>query len=230
MELIAFFTVGIISFLILRKFIERRNKPLGFLFTSALLTSLTVGVLAIGKLADFLSGVPRETFSATDFTSVLAYIILTFVNISVLGFYVAVFSKDTFYRTLTIFSILNGITIGLLIRHLSFQYLIVETLALKILYHVVISVTTFSFVFRASMKASKVANDNVGKRGMELIALYAFGTILSYVFFFLDILVVSTSNALFSPFYFIAWGTVAFAAFCAYLGFIMPEWYKLRIS
>ncbi|RMG28593.1 MAG: hypothetical protein D6732_18785 [Methanobacteriota archaeon] len=231
MAVLTEFTVAIITFYVtvrvFQKYLERRNKALAYLYLNLFFTSLPVFLLASGKALDYFGSIPRRTQSFTDFTIVISYMLTAIANIFAIGFYNSLFSKDTtINRRLTFFSILNGMTIGMLINHISFNYGVYAQIAPIILYHVIISTITYGLLIKSSFQVSKKTSDRLGRIGLRLIGLFGLGVILTFVFFALDLITGVITGGGYTIFYYLAWIVVAISAIVAYLGYVMPSWFK----
>lgn len=229
------FTVAIItlyvSFRVFQKYLERKNKALAYLYLNLFFTSIPVFLLALGKGIDYFGDTPRTVQSVTDFTIVISYMLTAIANIFAVGFYNALFSKDTtINRRLTFFSIFNGMTVGMLINHISFNNGVYSQIAPIILYHVIVSTFTYGALARSAIKVSRKTADRIGKIGLRLIGLFGIGVIFTFVFFALDLITGVLTGGGYTVFYYLAWMVVGISGIVAYLGYIMPDWFKKRIS
>ncbi len=217
-----------VSWLLWSKYKQRQDNSILVLFLGILSLSMSVTISGIGKILQYYLSYSQEEKNISGFTIVIAYCFTVISN----GF-VTVFFKRIFLgeksRFTFIMLFLNGITLGLVVQNISFDEEVYDSILLALVWHIILTFTLYGYILRLSNKEAKNATDKIPQTGFKLISRFAMAAIAVFLFFIIDLVYGQIRDKGYTPFYYLGWISSGVAAFFAYLGYVMPDWYKNRL-
>lgn len=211
-------TIGIMTFV---KWQKRKRKATLFLSLAILGYSLAIILVNIGHYLDFFSSeYPAITYADVGLT--LSFVFFLLANVLTRLFIQMVFIDETKPAFLMFFGLIHGLTIGLLLSNVSTEHGSFESnlnyLIIGVLLLLIVNGQLIFFAFKEMQKNEK----KLPKIGFLLIGLFGVFIILVFIFIIADVIAITP----FSVFYYLSMVTAIFAIIFAYLGYIMPDWFK----
>lgn len=124
---------------------------------------------------------------------------------------------------------LNGITLGLVVQNISFEEDVYDTILIALIWHIILTFTLYGYLLKLSNQEARNAEDKIPKAGFKLISRFAMSAIAVFLFFIADLVYGQIRDKGYTVFYYLGWSSSGLAAFFAYLGYVMPDWYKNRL-
>ncbi len=211
-------TIGIMTFL---KWQQRKRKATLFLSLAMLSYSLAIILVNIGHYLDFFSSqYPAITYADVGLT--LSFVFFLFANVLTRLFIQMVFVDEIKLGFLVFFGVVHGLTIGLLLSNVSTEPESFESnliyLIMGVLLLLIVNSQLIFFAFKEMQKNEK----KLPKIGFLLIGFFGIFIILVFIFIVADVIAPNP----FSIFYYLSMFTAILAIVFAYLGYIMPDWFK----
>ncbi len=216
------------SFLIYKKYRERKSRATGYLTLAILSFGVGALISGIGKILGIVSGIPESELNISGFTIVIAYIFTALANIFIVAFLVQIF-KDGDSKSTLVLATLNGMTIGFLLPNISFAVDVYQSVLYFLIWHILISLYGYGNLTYHGFKEANLTDQKIPKTGFKLIAWFGISANMLFVLFVIDLVVGTIRGYGFTVFYYMAWASGAVASILAYL-FMMPTWFKNRIS
>ncbi len=208
----------------------RQRKRKSTLYLSLTFFSYAIGVIfsAVFKYVQFFSNAPYTTINWSNFGITIAYIFSSISNCLLFAFINEVFLNwgDTLPVS---FSILNGITIGLIIPHVSTSKDAYSKIIPFVGIYVILTLIASLILIVLSFKEAKKSEEKLPKIGFKLIGAYGIALILVFVFFILDAYLGASVEIFkngFTVFYYLGWITAIISFLFGYLGYVMPPWFR----
>ncbi|MCE7733983.1 MAG: hypothetical protein GPJ54_03835 [Candidatus Heimdallarchaeota archaeon] len=217
-----------ISWLLWTKYKQRQDTSILILFLGILSLSLSVTISGIGKAIQYYSSYTQEEKNISGFTIVIAYCFTIMSNGFVIIFFKRIFLGEK-SRFAYVMLFLNGITLGLVIPNISFDEAVYDSILLALIWHIFLTFTLYGYLLRLSREEARNAEDKIPKTGFKLISRFAIAAIAVFLFFIIDLVYGQIRDKGYTPFYYLGWISSGVAAYFAYLGYVMPEWYKNRL-
>ncbi|UJG44476.1 MAG: hypothetical protein K9W46_04685 [Candidatus Heimdallarchaeum endolithica] len=226
-ELVVVIALSFMVVTVFARFFAKRKKPVLYLALAYLFYNLATLTSCIGRWLGYFSSVPYTQFSYTDFTTLFAYVLMAIANVFIASFIDSIFIQKG-VDFVALFAILSGITIGLIVPILNFEWGNMRSHVLIVTYHLILSVLIFLILAIVSLREAKMNKKKIAKIGFALIGTYAIFMILLFVSFTLDSILVAYVDAFsrgYSPAYYIGWALLVIGSIIGYLGLIMPKWF-----
>lgn len=234
-EMIITIIGAIISWLILRKYLIRRNQLTLYLFiifinfVMAVIFAWISKIIVLTTEIDYEYNQPNVKFPNTPLNWLLFRIVdfrisILFVAIAVIYSYllkIGVFEK-TYSKNQRILVFIFG---GYVIFFTVFVYERGNTLldAINFLNILIFMAAIYiSFIIRL-MEAYKTVSDPTFKRAFLSLAIMSLSFILTFIFVLIDRITIIMGSQGFTIFYFLAWSFVIVGFLGAYLGYIRPK-------
>ena len=236
-SIVAVFLI-ILTILLFKKYAERKKKPnlyLGLTFLSFSLASLTT---AVGRLTGYLSPISYETYSITDLTSLVSYILIALSNCFAVMFLDSIFFQKGLDFTF-IFFLLNGVVIGWLLNEIVYWFTVSQEFGLVrkqtfvAILMALLTIISYGLVSIFAFREAKMNTERLPKIGFNLIGVYGICIPMLFVFFSIDTVLISFVESFsngYTIFYYLGWCFALLGAFLGYLGYIMPSWFKKLVS
>ncbi|MHA1303524.1 MAG: hypothetical protein ACTSQE_11025 [Candidatus Heimdallarchaeaceae archaeon] len=230
-ELIVVIALALMSFFVFRRYFERKKKPVLYLGLGYLFYALGALSSCTGRWLGFFSSVPYTQFSYTDFTTLLGYILMAVGNVFIVAFIDSIFIQKG-VDFVIYFAVLNGVTIGLIVPNLAFEWGLVRAKVGIAAYHLILSISIFLILAVLSFREVKLNTKKIAKIGFGLIGAYAIQMILLFASFGADSILINTDlySLGYSPAYYFGWSFVVLGTIVGYLGLIMPKWFVKMIK
>ncbi len=119
---------------------------------------------------------------------------------------------------------------GMLIVNLSFSEEAYSNILIYLIWHILMSLYIFISLAVYSFKEAKKSDEKIPKTGFRMIGYYGVFVALVFILFITDLVVGMIADSGYTPFYYMAWISGAISSSFAYLGYVMPDWLKKRIS
>ncbi|MDH5403573.1 MAG: hypothetical protein OEZ01_06305 [Candidatus Heimdallarchaeota archaeon] len=227
-------TISYLVYKSFKKYQIRKNQPTFDLSVSFLNFGIAIWLIALGKYFDFFSSYDAITErSYSDLGLNLSFIFLALANIWLAKFVTLVFMKDN-SKFLVYYAVLNGITIGLFLPYVNTQPGSYRSLMLYVVFHVMISIPFYIMIVNFCNRESKNTTEKLGKVGFRLISLFAVFLMLIFVFTGLDSVLteynIGTEITGLTIAYYLLWVCTLLSIFFGYLGYMMPDWLRKRLS
>lgn len=225
--LVALF-ITIVGILIFKKYRERRNKATLYLAIAVLSLALAIWASGGAKIIEFYKTSNFDKDIAS-FGIVVAYIFTALANVFSMAFIAVIFLNENPHIPI-IFAILNGITMGMLIVNLSFSEDAYSNILIYLIWHIFMSLYIYISLAVYSFKESKKSDEKIPQTGFKLIGFYGVFVALVFILFIIDLVLGMVTDSGYTPFYYMAWISAAISSLFAYLGYVMPNWLKNRLS
>jgi hypothetical protein len=239
-EGITFVVVTFVVIMLYIKYLERRKEAALTLAAAFTFWNLGIAALFATKLTQYLviliqyGGVtPTADFSYSNLGINIAYGLSAISNVFIVLFVSQIFSQAPFFRRTKkllpiVYSLLNGITIGMVIstiidNPINPQYPIPQTI-----YHLVMTFISFGLLAGFTANARRNAVLRWEKAGFSFIIWSAILGFMLYLCFAVDIVwdtfpIRADPENGFTLFYFIAYVCGMLMCIMAYLGYTMPQ-------
>lgn len=208
----------------------RKRKNEATLYLAIVFTSYSTGVFltALGKWLQFSLNIDPEVTSYADLFILIAYMFTAFSNIYLFAFIDKIFLDKGFRFALPI-TMLNSITIGLLIPRVSIKQGSYAEAFLIVLYHAANTIIIMVVLTYLALNERKRTEEKLPRTGFMLIAFYGIFTLGMFFSFGIDLALVSITGKGYTPFYYLSWILALFGLTSGYFGYIMPEWFRKLI-
>ncbi len=225
--------ISIIAILSYRKYRNKRSEPTKFLSYSMIFLSLSILATGTGKVIMFFAPFTPEEFNVTGFTILIGYCLSATSNIFAARFIQSIFKDENsnfaFYAAIG-----NGITIGFIISKIidpdiAFKTYAYNKIVPALIWHIIMTALTYSSLIIVSRNEAKNATTKLMKTGFKLISYYGIGYLLVFVFFIADLFYGTARGKGYTIFYYLGWTSAAVAIIFAYLGYIMPDWFRKKL-
>ena len=220
-ELIIFLIAISISFLMLKRYSERKNTVIRMIFLFTLMMTLSILTAAISRL---LRLTEVWEIQPNQYLELLA---VSVCFIAIANVFMLSFCLEVFYSTMEperkkgILVIYSLVAMGFVIFALVTGLFEVDLTELIWGFLILISSIVLGFTAFASFKLAKKLEKPLDKRSTQIIGLGPINILLVFVMFLLDRMV----GGNFSIFYYFGWAFVVSAALLLYIGVIRPEWF-----
>ena len=233
--------IGIVIFLRWR---ERRTIPTLYLALALFAIGTAVLIAFSGLFSWFLEWVVQSGQGVVISTILyslslpLAYCFVILYDIMLVLFTIHIFTGDKNEKKVIPVIVIGAVMAVLLLLPINYwgtnesvgdlPSIRTITLALFLLFNMIIYVILAFYALREA----KQAEQQVNKRAFQCIGLGQFLNIMVFIFFLGDaiIILLDPTGIGYSIFVYMAWATALVAITLFYLGFILPEWFKKRIS
>ncbi|MDH5645602.1 MAG: hypothetical protein OEZ01_06315 [Candidatus Heimdallarchaeota archaeon] len=213
-----------------KKYQNRRNQSTFDLTISFLNFTIAIWLITLGRVLDYFSS--YDAYNELSFVELglsLSFMFLALANIWLAKFVVLVFMKEN-TQWLNYYIILNGITIGLFMPHITMQPGTYRSLVPQVIYHALISVVFYIKIVTLSYQEIKNATDKLVKIGFKYISLFGIFLIGIFIFTALDVIMVELGMIIASTgstvVYYFIWISAMLSILFGYLGYMMPDWLK----
>lgn len=228
-----------VTFVVIMLYIRYYQRRKGAAFSLALaFTFWDLGALSvfIAALVQFIKQ-PASGGASFNYATIginFGYAFSALSNIFIVLFVSQIFYQAPFFRRTQkllpiINSILNGITIGMVIDTLSTNWLAPEYPIPQTVYHLVLTIFSFSLLLSFTIKPLQEATFRWEKVGFGLIISSAVSGILIYLSFALDIIFPDIFGIFiggYSPFNTLGWVFGILMCVLAYYGYVMPKFLR----
>lgn len=188
---------------------------------------ITFILFSIAPLVHSLDAFFFDDWSLTN----LGYIIglgysMAMVFASVANLFLARFIKILFEETPKIIVSLAVVDIIFVLIFAIFKSLnrfLESTLLLGL--HVLVSLIIYLYIFRKSLQIASKVDKKIDKRGLQFIGLIGVFLSLLYILFAIEAILFFGQFSILAVF---AWLCGVLGAFCGYIGFCRPNWFKKK--
>jgi hypothetical protein len=232
--------VGIFSVFIavqmIQRWCERRNPATMWLMLAFIMISIIILLVITGYLEMYIL---KEKRSLYKITSGLAYMGIMIANCFLIRFSLYVFGEEKDQNLARIFifiSLLIGVAVvgpwnyyGVPKWQIPDELEIIRLITSSSM--MIFSIITYSGIFRAALKNSREVTDRWASIGMKFIGYSMMAQVGFFIGIALDVIIFTftTING-YTIFLFLAWISGGFFLLFAYLGLIMPKWFKEFLS
>lgn len=213
-----------------KKYGERKNIIIKYLFMYALLLTMAILIAAISRILrltglwDLSGGRRLELLSIT-------VSLIGFANSCLLAFIFEIFKNGAMKGKNKIILIVYVVLAGLDAVYSIYFGIFVEDLTQTIwILIILLSAPVYILLIKCAFELVKKLKEKLPKRSMQAIGFGGISILLIFVFFFLDNVFISIGWAPYTIFYYIAWGFAMVSILCLEIGVIQPEWFKKRYS
>ncbi len=237
-ELVGALILMIISYFVLKRYLEFRSSSTLYLLLGILMLGISVFISSMGRLVALMEGITiaYHGFQYTPFVWIALALSLNVIA----DIFLVQFANHVFYdggRKLTLIALVLGAVIFALVMMLiptpeltggipSQSY--VDLFTMIWMAQALFTFLTGALITYAAFKSAKKGETLVEKRGMQLLGLLGISLALTNIMFIIDELSTIEFGGNFSIFYYLGWIIAHTGIICAYLGFILPEWLKKR--
>ncbi len=214
-----------ISILMYKRYKIKTNITTKHLFISITSYGFAAISSAIGKYIDFYSKVPQRVASYSNYTINIAYVFTAIGSIFLYSFIEEIFHRDHIYRKY-FFAITEGIVAGLIIGLNSVDYSSYQQMIPAIAILIVLSSWIYISLIVYSIRYYKKSNNKQSRIGFSMFAMYGVFLILVFVSFLIDVIIVTLKGTAYNIEYYLGWTFATLASISAYLGYVMPSWFK----
>ncbi|MCG3259658.1 MAG: hypothetical protein H7644_07925 [Candidatus Heimdallarchaeota archaeon] len=224
----------VVVVLILMKYVQRRKKPVLYLFLTFSSFTLASVISTIGRWISYLAPDGSYlTVSYTDLTTMTAFLLIAISNCFVIAFVETVFANKGVDFALP-FLVTNGIVVGMSLEAIVYWFSNKEFGLIRDRFYIlvllaIISLVSYGIMIYFAFKESRHNTEKLPRTGFNLIAVYGISVSLLFIFFALDsvsITLIAAFSKGYSPFYYLGWTFAMIGVFLGYLGYIMPGWLK----
>ncbi len=212
----------------LQKYMSRKRVSTSLLAFSFVFYALALWSTSIGKYIQFFSQKSVEESVMSEFTILIAYCFVLAANCFIFAFVNNVFLGNK-QNMLILISLLNGIVIGFIAPNVSDKPGTYSSVLPAVVALVLLTMIVSGIMIYFSLKEAKNNDDKLPKLGFILIAFYGIFLILVFVLFAVDIAWGTIADTAYTPAYYAAWICSGLAVFSAYLGYVMPNWFRTLI-
>lgn len=233
--LVGLFSIFIASQMVMR-WRERRTKATKWLMYAFLMITLIILLVIAGFLEMLILKEKRDIYKIT---SALGYLCIMIANCFLIRFSIHVFGEEEDQRVARIF-IAISLIIGIAVVGPWNYYGIpkwripdeLESIRLITSCSMMgFSIITYSRIYRSAIRNSKDVTDRWASIGMKFIGYSMLSMIGFFMGIALDVIVFTfTSINGYTIFLYLAWISGGFFLLFAYLGLIMPKWFKNFLS
>ena len=220
--------ITIVALQIFKKYRERRNLATLYLSIAVLSLGIAIWATGAGKVIDFYKTSNYDLHIA-NFGIIIGYIFTALANVFSMAFIAVIFMDENPYIPI-IFGILNGITMGMLIVNLSFDPNAYDAILIYLVWHIIMSLFTYITLALYSFKEAKKSEEKIPQTGFKMIGFYGIFVALVFILFITDLVMGMITGTGYTVFYYMAWISGAFSSIFAYLGYVMPDWLKNRVT
>lgn len=237
-ELLVSIMFYILAIVILNKWRERRTKPTLYLALGLLSISTGIFIAFIGLASWFLSwifsglAVTKSPFIYW-FSLPLGYSFVIIYDIFLFLFTIHIFLDEKEKRVIPI-AIIGVVLIAFLFlptNYWGLDPLVTDPPSTRVAIQAVFlifNMVIYILLGYLAIKASRKADERITRIGFQTIAVSQFFNISIFVFFLLDavIILLNDPSPGYSLFIYLAWIFALVAGFLAYLGYILPKWFR----
>lgn len=217
-----------VSWLLWTKYKQRQDSSILILFLGIFSLSLSVLTSGIGKVFQYYSSYSQAERNISGFTIVIAYSFTVISNGFIILFFKRIFLEEN-SKFPNVMLFLNGITLGLIIPNISFDEDVYNSILFALIWHIILTFTLYGYLLKLSRKEAKNAAEKIPQKGFNLISRFAISGIAVFLFFIVYLVYGTIRGSGYTPFYYLGWISSGAAAVFAYLGYVMPDWYKNRL-
>lgn len=213
-----------------KKYIERKNIIIKYLFMFAILLTMAILIAAISRILR-LTGLWNLPSGKTLELLSITVSFIGFANACLLAFIFEIFRNGAWkgknkiiliiYIVLAVLDAIYSISFGIFVEDLT------QTIWALI---ILLSAPVYILLIKFAFELSKKLKEKLPKASMHAIGLGGISILLIFVFFFLDNMFISIGWTPYTIFYYIAWGFAIISILCLDIGVIQPEWFKKRYS
>lgn len=218
-----FFIFGltlIIVLMIAKRYRERKNIVIRYMFLFSVMMSLSILIAAFSRVLRYTDLWSLESGEKIELLAVTTALI-GFGNVFMLGFCLEVFFKGTstprgriimvIYSILMVGFAIFAVWTGIFVRDLT-------EMIWGVL--IVLSLLVYGTTMYSALKLTFRLEPGADKKGVQFIALSPLSIIMVFVLFFMD----RIAGGDFTVYYYLAWFFVVISTITMYIGVIRPKW------